>query len=410
MRLTVYAALFGALTACAQTNTAVEALWNTLPTLTFSNGLAAFWDVGGRDKEAHMRCAAAHGFKTVGLLNTYTDYIGKKKESIHPDPRNPWKKPPFFEKIVSRNSAQIAADRDLFVHDIEFHFEEKLEPLWQDHELRAASGATTFDAFQEAYYQAWATWFTEPCIWARKLRPSMAIGIYGPQPFRRDYWGVAGKHAQQIDGTHTTDAQLYRHIAPHVDFCIASIYCFYDTPGSVYYMAANVEENAQRMAAYTPKKPVYAYTWLRYHDSNKKLAGQELAPYLVEAMAILPYFCQAMGVVLWGWEPKTGPTYTNLPLFMKSLERIARIAAPLSIATPDNAEPVHVLWKEKRPIVRTMRVSDTESYIAAVDPNQAENASSTVAFTCKSKPYTATLHGKHVALFRLADGVLTELP
>ena len=114
--------------------------------------------------------------------------------------------------------------------------------------------------------------------------------------------------------------------------------------------------------------------------------------------------------MLWGWEPKTGPTYTNLPLFMKSLERIARIAAPLSIATPDNAEPVHVLWKEKRPIVRTMRVSDTESYIAAVDPNQAENASSTVAFTCKSKPYTATLHGKHVALFRLADGVLTELP
>jgi len=195
-----------------------------------------------------------------------------------------------------------------------------------------------------------------------------------------------------------------------VDFCIASIYCFYDTPGSVYYMAANIEENAQRMAAYTPKKPVYAYTWLRYHDSNKKLAGQELAPYLVEAMAILPYFCQAKGVVLWGWEPKTGPTYTNLPLFMKSLERVARIAAPLSVATPDNAEPVHVLWKEKRPIVRTMRVSDTESYIAAVDPNQAENASSKVTFTCKSKPYTATLHGKHVALFRLAHGVLTELP
>ena len=409
MRLTECAAFLCALTACAQTTIPAEAFWDTLPTLTFSTGLAAFWDVGGRDKEAHMQCAAAHGFKTVGLLNTYTDYIGHKKESIHPDPRNPWKKPPFFEKIVCRNSAQIAATRDLFVHDIEFHFEENLEPLWQDPELRAASGATTFEAFQEAYYQAWATWFTDPCIWAKKIRPAMAIGIYGPQPFRRDYWGVSGGTAQQIDGTHKTDAQLYRSIAPHVDFCIASIYCFYDTPGSVYYMAANVEENAQRMATYAGKKPVYAYTWLRYHDSNKKLAGQELAPYLVEAMAILPYFCQAKGVVLWGWEPKTGPTYTNLPLFMKSLERVARISGPLSRATPDNTEPVYVCWKEKRPIVRTMKISDTEWYVAAINPNQAENASSTVDVTCKTNTYTVPLHGKHVALFQIAKGILTEL-
>jgi hypothetical protein len=47
--------------------------------------------------------------------------------------------------------------------------------------------------------------------------------------------------------------------------------------------------------------PAPWYEWLRYHDSNKQLAGKELAPYLVEAMAVLPYFCGAKGIVLWGW-------------------------------------------------------------------------------------------------------------
>ena len=130
----------------------------------------------------------------------------------------------------------------------------------------------------------------------------MPVGLYGPQPFRRDYWGVAGKSAKQIYGTHLNDAKLWKYIDPHVDFYVASVYVFYDDPGSIYYIAANVEENYQRTRQYG-NKPVYAYEWLRYHNSNKKLAGQELAPYLVEAMAVVPYFCGAKGVVVWGWEP-----------------------------------------------------------------------------------------------------------
>jgi hypothetical protein len=47
-------------------------------------------------------------------------------------------------------------------------------------------------------------------------------------------------------------------------------------PGSIYYVAANVEENDQRTRRYGNKQ-VYAYEWLRYHDSNKKLAGQEFS-------------------------------------------------------------------------------------------------------------------------------------
>jgi hypothetical protein len=54
------------------------------------------------------------------------------------------------------------------------------------------------------------------------------------QPFRRDYWGAAGKSAQQIDGMHRSDAELWQYIDPHVDFYVASVYVFYDDPGSIY--------------------------------------------------------------------------------------------------------------------------------------------------------------------------------
>ena len=52
----------------------------------------------------------------------------------------------------------------------------------------------------------------------------------GPQPFRRDYWGIADKNAAQIDGTHRTDWLLWKYIDPHIDFYIASIYVFYERP------------------------------------------------------------------------------------------------------------------------------------------------------------------------------------
>lgn len=109
-----------------------------------------------------------------------------------------------------------------------------------------ASGTATEAEFAEAYFREWATWFTQPCIWAKEQRPHQPVGIYGPQPFRRDYWGIAGKDARQIDGTHARDADLWTHIDPAVDFVGASVYIFYDEPGAIYYIASNIEENVAR--------------------------------------------------------------------------------------------------------------------------------------------------------------------
>lgn len=386
--------------------------WTQVRAVPMQGDWRIFWNVGGGDVAFNNGEALAHGFRLVNLLNTYADYPGNQKENIDRalkgNRTNPWKKPDFFERIIRRNIAQAGRAGEILVHDIEFDFEEDVDKAWDDEEARKASGAATKDEFAKAYFRQWASWFSLPCQWARLDRPGMPVGLYGPQPFRRDYWGVAGKSAQQIDGTHRSDAKLWQYIDPQVDFYVASVYVFYDDPGSIYYLAANVEENYQRTRRYGTK-PVYAYEWLRYHDSNKKLAGQELAPYLVEAMAVVPYFCGAKGVVLWGWEPgRKGQYYANLPLFAQSLGRISDLSERLAKAELVIDEPAHVLWKEKRPLVRKFKLSDDQWVVFAVNPWQADDARSSTRATCGTKTVELPLVGRHTGIFEVRGGQVTK--
>jgi len=384
--------------------------WEKIRAVPMSGDLKVFWNVGSGDKQ-NAEQAKTHGFLPVDLLNSYADYPGKQKENISnylkDNHANPWKKPAFFERIGKRNIQSKEGKGAIFVHDIEFHFEQDLEKAWADAETRAASKAKSKEQFAAAYWQEWATWYWQPCLWAKQQFPRTPVGIYGIQPFRRDYWGVSGKTAQQIDGTHANDALLWQHIDRHVDFYIASIYVFYDKPDSIYYMAANIEENWQRTRRYG-NKPVYAYEWMRYHDSNKKLAGQELAPYLVEAMAVLPFFSGGRGLVLWGSERKsTGQHYQMLPVFMSSLGRVSDLSAKIAKAKLVIDEPAYVLWKAKRPLVRKLEVSPTEWIIMAVNPWQSDNARSTVNVICGRQSVPLALEGRHTEIY---DYVLGSAP
>lgn len=377
--------------------------WGDIGSIKFEGGLKAFWNVGGKDRDTNEQQAVEHGFELVDILGTYSDYPGQQREKIIPNGDNPWKKPPFFERIIRRNIGENRI-KQIFVHDIEFQFEEDMDKLWADSMIRKDSGAKSIEVFKEAYYREWGTWFSLPCVWVKERFPNTPVGIYGPQPFKRDYWGVAGKDAQQIDGTHKSDADLWKYIHPSVDFVIASIYCFYDDPGSVYYMASNVEENFCRVQEHG-NKPLYAYLWMRYHNSNKKLNCCELDDYLVEAMAVLPYFCGAQGVVLWGWEPKgTGPYYHKLPLFVNSLKRVADLSDKIAKAQPVNDDPVHRLWKEKRPLVRKLRVSSSEWLVLATNPWQSKTEESIVKVSCGSVEVALTIRGKHTEIYQVVNG------
>ena len=174
-------------------------------------------------------------------------------------------------------------------------------------------------------------------------------------------------------------------------------------------MAANVEENIERTRRYGGK-PLYAYEWLRYHSSNKKLAEQEVAPWLAEAMAVVPYFCGARGLALWGSEPKRqGQYYHTLPAFMNSLGRISDLSDKIAAAKLMPDEPAHVLWNARRPLIRRMRVTADEWIILAVNPWQAEDAISIVELPLERKSISVELRGRHTEIFHCVDASVKRL-
>lgn len=385
--------------------------WADIPRFEMKGGLKAFWNVGDGSGGENARQAWARGFEPVTLVNTFADYWGKPPRHINPSKdgpsANPWDMPPNFELVV-RRAIEHSPPKGIYVQDIEFPFVENIEKAHGDTAARLASGATSLAAFEEAYYKKWAEWFWLPLLWTKERYPGAVVGLYGVQPFRRDYWGVAGKDAAQIDGSHRTDAQLWEYIDPHVDFYISSIYLFYDKPDSVFYMAANVEENYLRTRPFGDR-PVYAYEWMLFHISNAELSGKEVPGYLAEAMAIIPYFSGAKGVVLWGWEPqlKTArPPYAQLPRYVRSLQRVAALSDKIGRGRLVIDTPAHVAWRERQPLVRTVELDDGSCVVMAINPWQDENARTTKRVRCGALEGDIALEGRGTALAVLSrDGL-----
>lgn len=387
--------------------------WSNLPRVAMER-TGVFWNVIDRSNGENDREALARGFLPLTILGTYADYPGNQKEHIGyflgKHAVNPWNKPPYFERIIRRNIDETGSS-GTYVHDIEFDFEQDTAKAWSDAATRAASGAPDLAAFDDAYFKEWASWFWQPAKWTKERYPGTRVGFYGPQPFRRDYWGISGKDAKQIDGTHVNDWRLWRHIEPYVDFYVASIYVFYARPDSVFYMAANVEENYVRTRA-LGDKPVYAYEWLRYHDGNWREGNREVDPYLVEAMAIIPYFSGAKGIVLWGYEPQLKPgmgrPYATLPLYMQTLARVAKLSDKIGGGKLEIDEPAHVLWNAKRPLIRRVVVSPTECVIMAINPWQGDDATSRASVTCGARAHEIQLDGRHTALIHIVGASVTR--
>jgi hypothetical protein len=389
--------------------------WDPIPGIEMRGGLEAYWNVYDWTSTNHLQ-AYSRGLKRIFLIGPYIDRAGGKKSPIvgAPDHSNAWRKPSHFESTVRgdlhHSKRLFVPEVETLVLDIEHEFQQDVAKAWQDPETQADSGAQDFAEFEAAYFREWSTWFSLPLQWGKEIFPGARLGLYGAQPFRRDYWGIAGKTAQQIDGTHANDALMWQYIDPHVDFYIASIYIFYNNPDAVFYMAANVEENYQRTREYG-EKPVYAYGWMRYHNSNRAEGNRELEPWQVEALAMVPYFSGAKGVVLWGYEPQLkgemGHAYQNLPLYMKSLGRIALLSDKIGQGKIQFDTPAHVLWKEKRPLVRRVDVSEGECVFLAINPWQGENDSSKAEASCGSDTVYLEMKGRKTTLALVQNGVAT---
>lgn len=389
--------------------------WQDVGSFEMKGDLAAYWSIYDWSAINRQR-AAERGFRRLALVDPFASRANGPTGRItgSPNDRNPWVKPSHFESTVKadlqRTASQFVPGVQDLVLNIEHDFDQNAGNAWNDPGVRAASGVQSQDNFESAYFQQWASWFNLPAQWAREMYPGVRLGFYGPQPFRRDYWGIAGKDAQQIDGTHANDALLWRFIDSEVDFYVASIYLFYDKPDSVFYMASNVEENFVR-TRYLGNKPIYAYQWMRYHGSNKALGNREVEPYLAEAMALVPYFSGAKAVVLWGNEPQVrreddGHPYAHLGHYVSGLQRIARLSEKIGKATPHLDPPAHVLWNRQQPLVRRLDVGPGECVILALNPWQGEAQQSEATIDCAGQPVSLTMAGRKATLAHVENGKL----
>jgi hypothetical protein len=391
--------------------------WADVPAVNMAGDLKIFWNVLDGTANENSKIAHTKGFLPVTLVDPYANRVGNTKEQLYPftskTNNNPWVKPPDFERII-RQDINAAKAVGLYVNENEILFDVDARKAWNTPAIRALSGTANFADFEAAYYREWASWWWLPLKWARETYPTAVHTLYGRQPFQRDYWGIVNKTSAEREAAHQLDMRMWGHIDPYVDAYVVDIYNFYDKPDSVFYMASNVELNLERTRT-LGNKPIYVYEWLRYHDSNVFERNREVDPYLVEAMAAVPYFSGAKGIVLWGHEmkrkPGAGHGYQHLALYMTTLARVASLSDKISRGRLIIDTPADVLWKARKPLVRRVELAGAggrpECVVLAINPWQSDTATSTTEVMCGVTSVKLTMAGRHTTLAHIVDGKLT---
>jgi hypothetical protein len=129
----------------------------------------------------------------------------------------------------------------------------------------------------------------------RKAGYTGPIGFYAVPPVG-DYWrAIRGENSPQYQEWRAENDAV-ADLAADVDVLFPSLYTFYDDPARwERYAIANIRES-RRLA---PGKPVYAFIWPQYHDSNKEL-GLDWIPEETWARQLRVLAQHADGVVIWG--------------------------------------------------------------------------------------------------------------
>ena len=149
----------------------------------------------------------------------------------------------------------------------------------------------------------------------RTAQPDLKFGFYGVMP-EIVYWPIVRPVGDQLNAWRRGNRRT-REIARHVDVIFPSLYTFYmDPDGWETYARETLKE------ARTYGKPVYAFLWPEFHNSNKLLGGQNVPR---EFWRKQLEFCRthADGIVIWGgwqerWNEDAG-WWQETRLFLKSL-------------------------------------------------------------------------------------------
>lgn len=142
--------------------------------------------------------------------------------------------------------------------------------------------------------------------WIKAEAPDIRLGAYGTVPLR-DYWrAIRGPGSKEYQAWQRDNDRLEELVTLQDALC-PSLYTFYqDRQGWVTYAVAQLTE-AKRKA---DGKPVYAFVWPQYHDSNKKLRLQPIEPEYWE-LQLNTVYQHADGLVIWGGWGDKGPESWN---------------------------------------------------------------------------------------------------
>lgn len=150
----------------------------------------------------------------------------------------------------------------------------------------------------------------------KQTSPSVTVGFYGVLPIR-DYWRAIGaKGEKKYDEWRRENAKL-KPLTASVDVVFPSLYTFNaDQQGWVTYAVKNLQE-ARKYG-----KPVYAFLWPEYHDSNLLLKGQCIPAdfWRLQLETCRKY---ADGIVIWGgWQEQwdeNAPWWVETKKFVQGL-------------------------------------------------------------------------------------------
>lgn len=144
--------------------------------------------------------------------------------------------------------------------------------------------------------------FASVLAWVKNEIPGVRIGVYGTVPLP-DYWRAIRDPRSPEYRSWQRDNDQLEDLVAQVDALFPSLYTFYpDRQGWVTYAIAQLTE-AKRKAN---GKPVYAFLWPQYHESNRLLGLRRLDPdyWELELKTVYQY---ADGVVIWGGWGDKGP-------------------------------------------------------------------------------------------------------
>ena len=170
--------------------------------------------------------------------------------------------------------------------------------------------------------------------WVKSEAPGVPFGIYGTVPVQ-DYWRAIRDSASTEFQSWQQDNDQLERISDQVDALFPSLYTFYaDRKGWVTYAIAQITE-AKRKAK---GKPVYAFLWPQYHESNRLLGLRPLDPDYWE-LELNTVHQHADGVVIWGGWGNNGPESWNeeapwwqvTKRFMKRIDKSAP-ATPIDLS------------------------------------------------------------------------------